>query len=234
LGYNSRMNIPARWLAVALAAIATTLIILHLFFYVLADGAGQEWLFNLAGRFNLDQESSLPTWFSQILLFIAAGLAFFIARTDESPGLHKYWYMVAAIMLILSIDEGSSFHETLGVWIGQHLGWQLSLGFAVLRDWVLLALIAAIIVGLLLWRFIALLPARTRILLVVSAALFIGGALIVETLHFTTFQIEYGSFSQAVSNAIEEGFEMFGVITFIYALASYAGTHVKPQTIKFR
>lgn len=227
------MNISVRRLTVALATAAALLIILHLFFYVLSDGAGQGWLFNLAGRFNVDQESSLPTWFSQILLFTAAGIAFFIARTDESLGLRKYWYLVAAIMVLLSIDEGSSFHETLGVWVGQHLGWQLSFGFAVLRDWVLLALIAAIIVGLLLWRFILLLPARTRILLALSASLFIGGALIVETLHFTTFQIEYGSFSQVVSNAIEEGFEMFGVITLIYALASYAARYIKPQKVKF-
>lgn len=227
------MNISARWLTAALAATAVLLISLHLIFYILADGSSQGWLFNLAGRFNVDQETSLPTWFSQVLLLLASGIAFFIARADELRSLRKYWYLVAVIMLLLSIDEGASFHETLGVWLGQHLGWQISLGFTVLRDWVLLALIAAAVVGLLLWRFIILLPARTRILFALAASLFIGGALIVETLHFTTFQIEYGSLSQAVSNAIEEGFEMFGAITFIYALSSYAASHIKSQKVKF-
>lgn len=231
--YNLKMNISARWLTAALAATAVLLISLHLVFYVLADGSTQGWLFNLAGRFNVDQETSLPTWFSQMLLLLAAGIAFFIARGEGLHRLRKYWYMVAVIMVLLSVDEGASFHETLGVWLGQHLGWQVSLGFAVLRDWVLLALIAAVVVGLLLWRFVVLLPARTRLLFALAAALFIGGALIVETLHFTTFQIEYGSFSQAVSNAVEEGFEMFGVITLIYALASYAARYIKPQKVKF-
>lgn len=158
-------------------------------------------------------------------------MAFFVARAEQSQVLRKYWYVVAVLFLLMSIDEGASFHETIGVWVGQSLGWELSLGFAVLRDWVLLAMAAVLIAGLFLWRFFKLLPARTRWLLAASAILYICGALIVETLHFTTFEIQYGSAAQTVSNVIEEGFEMFGAIAAIYAIADYAKRNTKPQKL---
>lgn len=226
------MKIAPQRLAATLVIISLSLIILHLVLYGLAVSYDTNWLYMLADRFNVDHESSLPTWFSQALLLAGAAMAFFIARAD-SARLKKYWYVVAGILLILSIDEGSGFHETLGVFVGQALGWQISLGFAVLRDWVLLSFIAVIIVGLFLFKFVRLLPVRTRWLLAASVVLFVGGALVVETIHFTTLEIAPGGADQRISNAIEEGFEMLGVVAVIYALADYAARRAKSKKIEF-
>ena len=227
------MQVSVRWLTIILAAVATALLLLHIWLfwldiYVYPD---QAWVDAMIARFDVDSEASVPTWFGQMLLFVAGLLAVVVGVADKH--LRHYWLVVAGLLGLLSLDEGSSFHETLGVWLGQSWGLELSLGFAVLRDWVILAGVAVLIVGLLLWRFVLLLPARTRWLLMSGAGLFVVGALGVETLHFTAFNFEFGSFAHRLSNAVEEALEMAGVIVVIYAIADYAARYAKPQRLKF-
>lgn len=216
------MIISARRIFFVLLLLTGVLVILHIGLRALCffGGCGDV-LAGIGDRFNVDHETSVPTWFSQSILLIAAGLAWLISNQES---IDKFsWRVITCLLLMMSIDEGASFHETLGVALGQGLGLSIHLGVVVLRDWVLLGLCAVGVVGAVLWRFISALPARTRRILIGGGAVFLSGAVLWESLHFTTFGFVHNdpAFLASLSVAVEEGLEMLGSIIVIYGLADY-------------
>jgi hypothetical protein len=83
-----------------------------------------------------------------------------------------------------------------------------------------------LVVFLLYLQFLAALPARTRFLFLLAATLYVGGALGVEMLG-SNYYFHYGpdTLAYQLIITVEEGMEMFGVVTFLYALFSYMAAH---------
>ncbi len=218
------MKIPAMRVFLLALGIIILLLIAHI--------ASQAWLFThtdtppfpLATFLDMDNEASIPTWFSQSLLLASATVAGLIAYTFKGErNIRWHWIGIAGIILFLSLDEGASIHETLGVHIGQVFGSGMHLGFVTLRDWVLVALLGVSIIAILYLPFIWKLPIRTKALLGVSAGIFIFGAAFWESLHFTTFGFDHVSntFAASISHAVEEGSELIGTALLLYALLDY-------------
>jgi hypothetical protein len=64
--------------------------------------------------FDLDSEENVPAIFSGMLLFVASGLAFLVARrTERIP-----WLALGALFAFMAVDELAAIHEKLGDWIG--------------------------------------------------------------------------------------------------------------------
>jgi hypothetical protein len=64
--------------------------------------------------FNLDSESSIPTWFSSIQLFVAAVTLLIIS---SSAKYYKWFYLLAAVLILfLSFDEAAGIHETVSAY----------------------------------------------------------------------------------------------------------------------
>lgn len=112
-----QLDVSERGLLATLLVADALLIVLHvvsqwLRFY------GQEAYtrsFEATELLNLDEEVSLPTWWQQLLLFAAALLAYAISRSfARSPsGDRAHWVGLGAILLLVSIDEGTEIHERL-------------------------------------------------------------------------------------------------------------------------
>jgi hypothetical protein len=118
--------------------------------------------------FDVDEEDTIPTWYSASALLLTSVLLFLISqrkRTDQDPWF-RYWYGLTLGFAFLSMDEIAGFHETLNSVID--FSWAIPGG------------IVAAIVGLLYLRFLWHLPARTRWLFVISGCVFVGGAVGVE------------------------------------------------------
>lgn len=207
------------------------LLLLHIALQALTIfGAAPVWQ-PIADRFNVDLEASVPTWFSQILLGASALSAWLISRIRSIRGWAMWqWRFIAIILLSMSIDEGASFHETLGVGIGQYLGVEINLGVIVLRDWVVLGIGFMLLLGVLFLKFFLTLPVGTRLLLLTGSVIFLLGAVGWESLHFTTFNFVHNdpSFAARLSVAIEEGLEMAGAIIVLYAFLDFA-RRVSPE-----
>lgn len=63
--------------------------------------------------FDMDDEVSIPTWFSQTLLFSAGVVALvlgFITKQLKERW-HRHWWIVAGLLIYMSLDEGSGVHE---------------------------------------------------------------------------------------------------------------------------
>jgi len=166
---------------------------------------------------NVDAEASIPTWYAQSLLLVAAALVFVIAKAAVKD--KKYWYVLAAIMLFISIDEGASIHELLITPMRELLN--ISSG-PLYYAWVIVYGLLFVCVGLFFVRFFMRLPRRTRVLFAAALAMFLAGALGMEMIGgFVISQAHMSWQSYTVIVGVEELLEMLGVALFIYALLDY-------------
>lgn len=170
--------------------------------------------------FSVNLEESIPTWYSTILLFVAAVLLAFIAlaKFREFDGYRWHWSGLAVGFIYLSIDEGAGIHELFVDPLQQAFNPSGFFAFS----WQIIAIPVVLVVMLLYARFIVQLPTRTRVWLIISGGLYLGGALIVEGISANQWDINNGISMVYLSIAtIEELFEMLGVVLFIYTLLDY-------------
>lgn len=125
--------------------------------------------------FDMDNEVSIPTWFSQFLFLGVSLLALLIysAKRFQKEKGATYWLGIVLIFVYLSIDDGAALHENMS-----SLGWILagSEGIFYYAWWVPMAIIV-LILALLYLRFYLALPGKTQLLLALSFLIFVGGAI---------------------------------------------------------
>jgi hypothetical protein len=177
---------------------------------------------------NVDKEKNLPTWFSAGVLLLAACVLWEISAVAKASGAKfaRHWKILSLIFVFLSLDETSQVHE----W-SRNSG-ILDLGEASYLSWIVYALPFVILVALSYLRFLAHLPSKVRWLVVAGGVLFVTGSIVLEIIGAFTGKgvagqrlpgypyLEYLMAAQA-----EELLEMVGVITFLYAIATYLQQH---------
>ena len=156
--------------------------------------------------FDVDEEDTLPTWFSAFLLLIVSGFLWLCARRKEisADPWRVYWYILSVGFLLMSVDEVAGIHETLNSVIEPH--WTVGGGILVL------------VIGLCYLPFLLRLPRRTALLFVVAGVVYVTGAIGIEILGnpMDADTLEYN-----LLTLVEEGLEMFGVILFLYGLLNH-------------
>ena len=167
----------------------------------------------LRETFNVDEEQSLPTWFSSIQLFAAHLLLVMIAwlESHRSSRHAAYWWSLAVILLVLSADEVVGFHEN-GSLVLKNLG--------VEGDWVILGALVAAAVGVAFIPFLLALPRRIAAFFVTAGVLLLAGALGVEVWDLSILDDEK-TFLTGLVPATEEFLERLGISVFILGLLLY-------------
>jgi hypothetical protein len=100
---------------------------------------------------------------------------------------------------------------------------------------VLIAIPLVLIFVLAYLRFLRDLPKTTRLLFIVSGAVYVGGALGMDMLGGYFKSHPLGSFDmQPIMITIEEFMENMGIVLFIFALLSYTRDHLpSPVSLEF-
>jgi len=174
-----------------------------------------DWL--IRGMFDLDEEQSFGTWFSSLILLLAALLLLFHAHNLEqtSQPMTLAWWVLGFGFCILSMDEIVGMHESLNT--------------AIEISWAIPGAIAAAIVALAYIPFLLHLPSTTMWLFVASGALFLGGAVGIELLTESYAEEDLlDTLSYNLTTLVEEGLEMSGVVLFIRTLLQ----HINYETEK--
>lgn len=168
---------------------------------------------------SVNVEQSIPTWFSVLLLFSAAVLLALIARAKqiEHAPFSAYWYGLAGVFVYLSMDEGAVIHEIFADSVRETFNTNGFLFFG----WQIVAVPLVILFVLLYLRFLWNLPARYQRLFVLSGAIYVGGAVVIEAISANVFSVDGESVLYLAIATIEESCEMLGMVLFIYTLLSY-------------
>lgn len=175
-------------------------------------------LTNLIQVLNVNRESSLPAWYSSGLLLLAAALLAVNAALHRQERYARHWAGLAAIFLYLSADEAAAIHEEFTDPLQTALNTSGYLSFA----WVIVGAAFVLVVGLLYARFVLHLPPATRRGMIAAAVLYVGGALVIESISANQWELDGGSsLLYSAIGTLEELCEMLGVIVLIYTLLAY-------------
>lgn len=165
---------------------------------------------------DVDSERSFYTWFSQGLLALTGLMLVDTgAKTmGRSRWVGAQFLGLGAVFFLLSADEGLSLHEKLS---GQLTGLG-GLHFA----WVIPAAILCLVGLAAALPFLRALGPRVRVLMLVSAGVFVFGSLAMEAIGGQVFLAggeDVLARPYRLLVTIEEGAEGLGVILFLFALA---------------
>lgn len=160
---------------------------------------------DIAMRFGLDNELSMPTWLVSAMALITSGVFWLIARhsTQRAP-----WYLLSVIFLILSLDETSALHELVveRVHVLAGLGAQQTFTS---NAWLLLApfiFAAGVWLALWLWRRV---PRQSFVRITVALLVYVTGAFGVE---YMSIQIDKVELAYRIGLVVvEETLEMMGL-----------------------
>lgn len=200
---------------------------------VLADriAVEGEWMARIQGSFvrlfSLDQEANLPTWFASMLLLAASGLALVsgLGMAHERRG----WTLVAAVFLVMSIDEAAVLHEMLIV----PMQAAFELRGLLYYGWMIPAGLAALAVAGYLLPFVWRLPPDVRGRLVLAGAVYLGGALGVEAVTGAIEEARGRDLLYHLLAVLEESLELAGVLIAVSALLRRLERLPQPLEIRF-
>jgi hypothetical protein len=177
----------------------------------------------IIGILYVGAERNIPTAFSALILIIASTLLFVITvlKWRRPKSFYLIWLILSIGFFYLAMDDAMILHETiLGQKDGVILGRQFT-GF-LRHAWIIPFLLTIPFLILLFYKFLINLDNRTRNLFLISATLFVGGAIGIESIGgYIKDTIGIDNWWYYLEVAVEESVEMAGVITFIYALLDY-------------
>ncbi len=168
----------------------------------------------MANTFNVVRDRSVPTWFSSLLLLVAALLAFTAHRLTTSEGRRTRWRWagLAGGLLYMSIDETATIHELLNEPLRETFDVSSGLLY---YSWVLVAIPLVVLLAATYWKWLNRLDPDIRRLVIVGGFVFVLGAVGLEMLGAALLDDGAGTASSGLIAHLEEFAEMVGVLLFI-------------------
>lgn len=219
-----KLNIDLNTFYIVQLTIVTLIVILGLSSYIFSYMTGHNSLLGFLRLLDVGSEQSIPTYFSLLNIFLSSILIFIIywyEKVNNHKGF-KYWLFLSILFLLLSIDEGASIHEIFGkvhIYLIEHGLAPALLGTA---NWLPFGVLFVLIVGIILLPFFKLLSRDTLYYFLFSGSVFIIGAIGFEfagtVMVATGFVDSKTDLIYLIRRIFEEGFEMYGIAIFNYAL----------------
>jgi hypothetical protein len=222
---NPRITLNATPVAAVLAAVAGALVLASVAGQLTKYLTGHDHVFGLIALFNLDGENNLPAFYAVFLLLVASALLLATAWLERARGGAdaRYWAVLGAGFLLMSVDEACSLHEALIPPMRQLLGaGRLGIFY---YAWVVPALVFVALAGVYFLQFVRRLPPATRHACLLAAALYLGGALGVELLEGRHRELHGGDPMYNVYVTVEEALEYAGLVVLIHGLLRHLAAH---------
>jgi hypothetical protein len=216
---------------VAVGVVVACLLVVGTLAHLLIRGRPDGLVRSLARLFLLDEEQSLPTWYSSLqLLMVAPMLLAAGAASGCSRGLLMHWRLLALVFVGLAIDEAIQIHE-----MGDGLMRSFGAVSSDLSLWVVPGALFAAAVAAYAWPLLRSQPPSLRRLWLLAGVLYLGGAVGIETLAHRLYEraIDDASTAYVLLVGLEEGLEMAGVVVMISALARYLSQRGATLSLSF-
>jgi len=208
------------------SVVIVLLVIAHIGYMFMRYGLGYDMLMGFGPLVDMWREHNLPNFYSSMALLFCALLLYLISLSERRSGgrFGLHWLGLAAAFVFVSVDEMVMIHELTVRPLRTLLGTSGVFYFA----WVIPYGLAMVVLSIIYLRFFLGLTLRTRTLMVIAAAVYIGAAIGFEMISSFEYEkmtiaaghenIEDRTFLMDVYNLIEEVLEMVGVLIFMRAL----------------
>lgn len=220
----SKLSFASRLFFVLLSATVLMIIVHLLFQYLNMEVFHQQngQIYELSNRVDMDDESSIPTWFSQVL-FIGIGVSALLASyLQQTKFAKRIWGLLGITSLVFSMDEIATLHEHVLQSI-HVLFFQDADPTGLSNAWLLIAPFILTGLAVFFWKASQVFPRRTLGLFITAGLIFITGAVFIDML---TSQVARDTFlSQGILVAIEEGCEFIASLIALYAIVDYLEKH---------
>jgi len=183
---------------------------------------GHDYLMGFVPLFYVDNEANIPTFFSMALLLLASLLLAVITFLSSKVSRQKwYWAFLSCGFLYMAYDEGMGGHERLIYPIREWLFADGKAGIFYFA-WVIPGIAIVILLAFFFLKFWLQFPAPVRNGFLISASLYLGGAILVELVGgYYTESVGTGNLVYSMIATLEESLEMAGAITFLWVLLKY-------------
>lgn len=178
----------------------------------------------ILNRFDLDGNWNIPIWYSSLALMFAAFCIFMVAKATKHRGGRyvRHWYVLAGIFAAMSLDEAVGFHGMLNHPMRQYL---LTNGGNITFPWVIPALVFVFIIVAAYLPLVASLPKPVATRILIAGAVFVGGAVGMETASgLVLIYVPDQPWLYVAFAIVEEIMEKIGIVIFIDALLLHLGT----------
>ncbi|WP_457550980.1 hypothetical protein [Desulfobacula sp.] len=215
-----KIEFSARQSFLVTLSITGVMLVLHIATIVAQFGLGVPENKFFVRLFNMEYENNLPSGWSAMLLLYASVLLYYLSKQKfKKAETYKWlWALLSLAFFYLSLDEAFQFHEKLMGPTSQFL----ELSGIFYYSWIIPAGIAVILMGIVYLKFIFNLPFKTRILFIISCAIYVGSAIGFELLEGPIDQAgNWMNLPYTILVTLEETLEMFGICLFTYAVIDY-------------
>lgn len=208
----------------ALLLSATALFVIHLtlkFVSIVLFDEKHGFLFELSNRFDVNDENSVPQWFSQMLFLLIAATAFLASRLQTQKAAKKLWLVLAFVGAVLSLDDVATLHEFILQTIHNTYFLDTSPTFFINAWWLFLPVVM-IICGFLAWTAWRVLPRRTTLLMVTGGLVFVLGKVIMDSIANSVGDL---FLERGLIQGGEKLFQYSGSAIVVYANLDYLQKH---------
>lgn len=195
------------------------LVMQHLNLNVYHELNGQ--VYEISNRVDFDDEASVPTWLSQVILLAIGVSGFVLAFMHTLKSAKRVWFTVGAIGVMLSLDEVAAIHE-LALQLVHLTAFKTAAPTLFANAWILLLPFILIFGLILLWQVIKYTPKRTVAILMTGAIFILVGAIFIDIL--TNANNANTFYEKGILVGIEETLEMVGYSIVLYSLLNYIET----------
>ncbi|MCA9347830.1 hypothetical protein KC867_00295 [Candidatus Saccharibacteria bacterium] len=233
---SNRINHPSvsQKLLVYLLLTSLVLVMLHVLFKYISIVIFDEkhgFLFELSNRLDLNDENSLPQWFTQVIFLVIAFLAYLAYRFTLVNEGSSLWLVIAGLGVLLSVDDVATLHE-FGLQNLHNTFFEDMKSTFLVNSWILLLPFIVAGLGVLIYKAYRLLPVRTYGLIAVGGVIYVVGAVLVDSL--TNNFLGRAFIEQGVMGGIEGGLQLIGSAVFLYAIADYLELYHRKQVVAVR
>ena len=183
----------------------------------------------LAHALYVDSEQSLPTLFAVLLILAAALLMSLIAAAHRRLRSRDTWCWASAsgLAFLLALDEYLSLHEQLIEPLRELLGGDEAPAL-LYYAWVVPGVVAVAVVTAVFVPFLRRLPERSRKQFLLSAALYLSGAIGMEMVGgaIDSSAGDREGYAYVAVTTAEEALEMVAVALLLYALLDYVSRNL--------
>jgi len=218
-------------IAVILGITSLLLILINISYNLMDFTVQDENLFHYTQKMYVDFERNIPTYYSSMLLWVAGALIGVISgiKKREGAAYASHWFILALIFIFLSLDEVAGVHEMMN----RPMRWWLHPQGIFSFQWVTLGIPLLILFAISYLRFFLHLPLKFRWLFILSAGLYVGGALGLEMVGASYTDVHgTDNLVYAFLATVEESLEMLGMSMFLFALLDYIAENYNQVKLK--